>query len=303
MSSLKRLIHEIHRRSLWQVLGFYLAVSWVVLQVVDVIGNNFGLPGWVAPASLVLLLLGLPVVLGTAFVQEGVGGSRSSRDAPPSLDTPEDADEQSPTPAEPKRAPAAVAPGHGGLLTWRNALIGGGAAFALLGVVTAGYLFMRTAGIGPAGTLVAQGVLVEGAEVLLADFASSDPDLADVVTGALRIDLVPSPTIQLVPRSRLSSALRRMQRGEDAPITGALARELATREGYGAIIEGEIGTAGSGYVLTASIIGGEGWEPLAGFRATAKSEDDLIDAIAADHLFSGRHGRSGRLARRWSACD
>ena len=109
MSSPRRLIHEIHRRSLWQVLGIYLAVSWVVFQVVDVIGSNFGLPERVAPAALVLLLLGLPVVIGTAFVQEGVGGSRSSRDAPPSLDTPEDAGEESPTPAEPKRAaPAAV---------------------------------------------------------------------------------------------------------------------------------------------------------------------------------------------------
>jgi len=98
MSSLKRLIHEIHRRSLWQVLGFYLAVSWLVLQVVDVIGNNFGLPGWVAPASLVLLLLGLPVVLGTAFVQEGVGGSRSSRDAPPASTPP-----RTPTSSRPHR--------------------------------------------------------------------------------------------------------------------------------------------------------------------------------------------------------
>ena len=35
MSPLKRLIHEIHRRSLWQVLGIYVAGSWVILQVID----------------------------------------------------------------------------------------------------------------------------------------------------------------------------------------------------------------------------------------------------------------------------
>ena len=29
MSRLKRLIHEIHRRSLWQVLGIYLVGAWV----------------------------------------------------------------------------------------------------------------------------------------------------------------------------------------------------------------------------------------------------------------------------------
>jgi len=32
---MKRIIHEIHRRSLWQVLGIYLAGSWVALQVVE----------------------------------------------------------------------------------------------------------------------------------------------------------------------------------------------------------------------------------------------------------------------------
>ena len=204
-------------------------------------------------------------------MQEGVGGPRSSQDAPPSLDTPEDADEQAPTPAEPERAPPAIAAhGRAGLLTWRNALLGGGAAFALLGVVTAGYLFMRTAGIGPAGTLVAQGVLEEGAEVVLADFASDDPDLAEVVTGYLRIDLLQSPTIRIVEQNVLSGALGRMQREADAPITGELARELAEREGYGAAIVGEIGVVGSGYVLTARIVGGEDWFSLAAFHETAR---------------------------------
>jgi len=126
---------------------------------------------------------------------------------------------------------------------------------------------------------VARGVLDEGAKVVLADFDSADPELAEVVTGALRVDLLQSPTIQVVERGELTEALRRMQRDPDAPIAGDVARELAAREGYGAVIEGEVGTAGSGYVLTASIVGGEDWSALAAFRATARSEDDLIDAI------------------------
>ena len=39
---LKRFIHEIHRRSLWQVLGIYLVASWAVLQVVDTLMVRFG---------------------------------------------------------------------------------------------------------------------------------------------------------------------------------------------------------------------------------------------------------------------
>ena len=65
----KRLIREIHRRSLWQVLAIYVVVSWIVLQVVDVLANNFGLPPWFPAFALVFLLLGLPVVLAAAFVQ------------------------------------------------------------------------------------------------------------------------------------------------------------------------------------------------------------------------------------------
>ncbi len=265
---MKRFVHEIHRRSLWQVLGIYLAGSWVALQVVEQLTEAAGLPEWVRPFSLVLLILGFPIVMATAFIQEGM---TTRRPASP-VETPVEADDGPPSPTP--------EPGGGRrLFTWRNALVGGGVAFLLLGLLTAGYLFMRASGIGPAGTLVAKGVLEEGAKVVLADFESPDPELADVVTGALRIDLLQSHTIRIVERGELAGALQRMQRDEDAPITGEVGRELAVREGYGAVIEGEVGTAGSGYVLTASIVGGEGWTALAAFRSTARSEDDLIDAI------------------------
>ena len=66
---LRKPVCEIHRRSLWQVVGIYVVVSWIVLQVVDVLANNFGLPPWFPAFALVFLLLGLPVVLAAAFVQ------------------------------------------------------------------------------------------------------------------------------------------------------------------------------------------------------------------------------------------
>ena len=45
---LKRFIGEIHRRSLWQVLGIYLVASWAVLQVVDTLEGMVTLPEWFA---------------------------------------------------------------------------------------------------------------------------------------------------------------------------------------------------------------------------------------------------------------
>ncbi len=73
MSGFKALIQEVHRRSLWQVLGIYLGASWVVLQAVEILTESVGLPDWVQPFAIVLLLIGFPIVLATAFVQEGVG--------------------------------------------------------------------------------------------------------------------------------------------------------------------------------------------------------------------------------------
>lgn len=46
MRPVKQVVHEIHRRSLWQVVGIYLAGSWVALQVVGEmsVSVSLGLP-------------------------------------------------------------------------------------------------------------------------------------------------------------------------------------------------------------------------------------------------------------------
>ena len=74
---MKKLIHEAHRRSLWQVLGIYLAGSWIALQVVAQLADSVGFPDWVEPFALVLLIIGLPIVMATAFVQEGVAPTKA----------------------------------------------------------------------------------------------------------------------------------------------------------------------------------------------------------------------------------
>jgi len=66
-----------HRRSLWQVLGIYVAASWVCLQVVDVLAQNIGLPSWVFTLTLGMLIAGLPVTAVTAYLQ-GIGRRKES---------------------------------------------------------------------------------------------------------------------------------------------------------------------------------------------------------------------------------
>ena len=54
MSRLKRLIQEIHRGSLWQVLGIYLGGAWVALQGIEALVSVLGLPEWVPGFALVV---------------------------------------------------------------------------------------------------------------------------------------------------------------------------------------------------------------------------------------------------------
>ena len=111
-----------------------------------------------------------------------------------------------------------------------NALLGGVAAFAFLGVATAGYMTMRTVGIGPAATLVAKGAIDERAVVILADFGSTDSLLARAATEAFRVDLSQSDVVRLAEPSFVAQALRRMERaGERCPGRRARARDSTAR--------------------------------------------------------------------------
>ncbi|MEE8446878.1 MAG: tetratricopeptide repeat protein [Gemmatimonadota bacterium] len=271
---LKRLIHEIHRRSLWQVLAIYLGASWLVLQAVDTLAGALSLPEWAPPLALFLLIVGFPIVLATAFVQGGMG-----RDSAPGG-------------AEPKPAPASQAPAsppaaergkgaHHKIFTWRNALIGGLASLALLGLLTIGYMVTRTLGVGPAATLVARGVLEERATIILAEFDSRTGDslLARAATEAFRIDLSQSDAIRVAAPAFIARALRRMERSPDAEVDYDLAREIAQREGIVAIVGGDINSAGGKFVLAARLTSAETGEEFAAFRETANDSSEIVPAI------------------------
>lgn len=286
---MKRIFREVHRRSLWQALGLYAAVSWLVLQVVDVLADNMALPEWVFPVSVVLLLLGLPVVLATAYVQGGVRHATPASATAvrgPGQDTPA-GDE---IPSSPGRASgtddsvATRAPGApgGSVLTWKNAVTGGAVAFGLLGLGIGGWIGARELGIGPAGTLVAKGLLDDQARLVIADFAPAGGDsaLARTVTEAFRIDFAESPVVRVADPAEVAEALDRMERPAGTPLGADLARELAQREGFSAIVAGEVGRAGTDYLLTARVVGASDGVVLASHRETA-DEDDLLSAIDA----------------------
>lgn len=112
------------RRNFVSVIGLYAAGSWLVLQVVDVLNQNLGLPPWAFSLALTLLLIGLPIVAVTAWFQ-----TRREQGSPG----------ESPV-------GSGTAEGARRLFTWRNAVLGGLGALALWGVVATAWLLRAGAG-------------------------------------------------------------------------------------------------------------------------------------------------------------
>ncbi len=177
------------------------------------------------------------------------------------------------------------------LFTWKNALLGGGMAFLFLAAATGLFMYMRTSGIGPVGSLVAAGVLEEKARVVLSEFESEDETLGRTVTESFRVDLAQSPMLTLVEPDSIGDALARMGLPEDTDLTEQTARELALRDGIPAVIAGEIASLGAGYVLTARLVSASDGAVLASARASSKNPDGLVDAI--DEVSSGLRERIG----------
>lgn len=276
--------------------------SWIALQVVDVLKDNMGLPDWVFPFAVVLLILGLPVVLATAIIQERLPGQGSDAVRRPparparSAKIPEPGEYASsgsayvaPAPApEPPAAGDAAVDGasdetpHRRLFTWRNALGGGALAFLLLTIVTSGFMFMRTNGIGPAGTLVARGLIDERSPILVAEFEASaaDAELARAMTEAFRIDFSQTQIVRLMEPARIAEALRRMELDPATTLTPGVARRLARREGVPAVIAGSFSRLPGGFVMTGRIEDAEG-AVLVSHRETAGDSTEVLPAIDA----------------------
>jgi tetratricopeptide (TPR) repeat protein len=252
-----------------RVAGMFALAAIGVLAIVYALVQAIGLPDWVIWGAAALLAAGLPIMLLT--------GRQERRRA------------QAMTTGLHTTTPVGL-PRH---LTWRKATLGGGIAFGGLALLAAGYMAMRSLGIGPVGTLVASGVLAEGETIVLADFVdrTGDPSLARTVTEALRVDLSQSAALELMSATAVRDALQRMERDPDAGVNVDLAREIANRGGLKAVLTGEVSSVGGGYVLSAQLISAETGDVLTAQRATASDSTQLIGAM--DKLSASLRERVG----------
>ena len=240
-----------------RVAMLFALASIAVLAVVFVLRQRLGLPDWVFPGAVVLLVIGLPIMLIT-------GRKERERVLAAATGT--------------YRIPDAGVAKH---LTWRKAILGGGLAFGALAAIVVAYTVMRVMGIGSIGTLQAKGLIKDRQPILLAEFENraADSTLGPTLTEALRVDLSQSQTVKLVDGQIVSDALTRMQRPPTSVLTPTLARELAQREGIPAIVTGEIAPVGKSYVISANVVSTANASVLTALRETAANDGELIPAV------------------------
>lgn len=258
MPVIQRLAEAIHQRSLWQILGVYLAGGWAVLQVIDQLVQQLLLPAWLYRGTLFVLVAGLPIVLATALLQQ----RRRRRSV--------DGDVGSAALAAPP-----------GIFSWRNVILTLTVAFAALGVGAGGFIVSRAAGIGPAATLLGRGVVSERQAVVLADFENLTADslLGDDITELLRTDLMQSPALDVADPAEVAEVLRLMERDPSAPLDFEQAREVAIRAGIEAVIAGEVRSLGGGYAITARLVAAEDGETLLPLSETTDDSTRLIRTV------------------------
>ncbi|MBT8489273.1 MAG: hypothetical protein KJO65_10665 [Gemmatimonadetes bacterium] len=249
LHTLRKLAREIHRRSVWQVVAGYTLFWFLAHRLVVALTDLLGLPLWTPSMAFSLLAIGLPIVLATTVAQGGLPGLRIEDVVDPN-------ELEGLTPEDVHVIPEAH-PLYGvTFLTWRNAILGGVMAAALLVTSVVAYLTMWAFGIGPVGSLAAQGIIEPDDVVYVALFEdeTGETELGGRVRRLMEVELSRSTLVDVMDRSA----------GDVG--TAAL------------VIDGEVRPAEGGYRVYARIRMPDGMV-LAGFGRTAETEDALADAV------------------------
>lgn len=253
-----------------RAIGLWAAASAFVGLIAWAATDVIGLPAWVLPGSLGIMLAGLPVIAFTAWVQRTTQKAYT---------------------ATPTFTPGGTPTNQGTLVTlamkasphvsWRRAWMGGAIAVGSFVTLVVAFLVMRALGIGPAGSLIGRGAFGAKERLVVADFRSpaSDSTLGATVAEAIRTDLTQSANLSVMTRAAVRDVMQLMQKSPDASMAYETAREVATREGAKAVLDGSVERVGTGYVVSARLVSALDGGELATFRATAADDGELIASL------------------------
>jgi tetratricopeptide (TPR) repeat protein len=267
-------------------------VAFILVAVLAKLAiTAIGLPDWVFPGALVVMALGLPVILFTAYVHHT---TRIAVTQTPTF-TPGGTHEE----RRSSGAMATLALKASPHVSWKRTWIGGIYALSAFIILIAGFMTLRALGIGPAATLFASGRMERNEKLLVADFTASDTTLGPVVTDAFRTALAQSRSVVVIEPNELREVLRRMQRPPNTRVDFGVAREIASREGIKAVVLGEVIAIGGKYAVSARLISPQTAEELGRFRVTANSENEMLPAI--DKLAKDLRAKIGESLRQVQA--
>jgi tetratricopeptide (TPR) repeat protein len=249
-----------------RALVIWAAAFAGVVVLAQLAETALGLPDWVLPGAILVMVAGLPVIMFTAFVHRAANRAAVTR-------TPGGSPRQAGTF---EHVAARALP----LMSWRRTTQGGIAAIATFVGLVVGFMVLRALGIGPFGSLIAAGKLDAREPLLVADFQTSAADsaLSRVLAEAVRTNLGESRVISLVSAGEIAAALQRMRVSADTTLSATLARDLAQREGIKAYVSGTVAPLSAGYVISAQLIEAQTGNTLASAQETVSGASELIDA-------------------------
>jgi eukaryotic-like serine/threonine-protein kinase len=258
---------------IWRALGIY-AVAFVgvaILARAAIIA--VGLPDWVFPGALVVMALGLPVILFTAYTQY-IAQQRATA-------TPTFTPGGTPSLNDMHGTMATLAIKASPHMSWRRTVRGGMIAVGVFVLIIAGFMTLRALGIGPAGSLLAAGKLSANDDVVVAAFDSpgADSSLGSTIAEAVKTNLSQSHAVHVMQTASVVAVLEQMKRPDTARIDLATARDIAQRSGAKAVVAGRVVSAGTGYVITVRLVAAESGNDLTSFSESAKDAGDLIPAV------------------------
>ena len=147
-------------------------------------------------------------------------------------------------------------------------------------------------------------VLSDRDTIVLADFANStgDPVFDGTLKVALSVALEQSPFLKVYPDNAMRDTLRLMQQAPGAPITRALARDIARREQLKALVVGTIASLGTNYVIGLEAVDAETGDVMAREQVEIPTKEEVLTALgAATSSFREKLGESLASVRRFDA--
>ncbi len=272
-----------------KVLGLYFVALGAVAILAKAAIVGIGLPDWVFPGAMSIMLLGLPALLFTAYAKRV---ARQAVTAIPTL-TPGGTI----LPKVPGGTMATIALKVNPHLSWRRTVRGGAYVMATFVVLVAAFMTMRALGIGSAGSLFAKGQLAADDRIVLAGFSvdQADSALSPILAAAVRAAMSQSKSVRLVEQADIAQVLQQMQRPREAALDSALAREVAQRVGAQAVLGGRLARIGSGYAVSLELVSADRGASLASFQGTANGPADLLTVV--DKLTRELRGKIGESLR------